>query len=173
MYRFEHLRGVHIMRFAKQVAFVLVTAVGSAPALLGQQPPATAPRETLAWAPMPAKPSSWVAPNRPHWKLSEILARHKGQANWSEPIVRSGALEADYVSMAPGAKTPRRFHPDTRAWWIVQDGEIRFTIEGQEPFVASKGFMVQVPYRNVYSMETVGAKPSLRLEVHIAGATTM
>jgi len=75
--------------------------------------------------------------------------------------------------VAPGAKTPRRFHPDTRAWWIVQDGQIRFIIEGQDPFVASKGYLVQVPYRTLYSLETVGDKPSLRLEVNIAGAQTM
>jgi hypothetical protein len=43
-----------------------------------------------------------------------------------------------------------------------QDGQIRFTIEGQEPFVATKGFLVQVPKRLVYSMETVGDRPSLR-----------
>ena len=130
-------------------------------------------RETLAWAPVPVKPSPWLAPNKPHWKLTEILAQHKGQQDWTETVVRDSTLQADYISMAPGAKTPRRFHPDTRAWWIVQDGQIRFSIEGQEPFVASKGFMVQVPYRNTYSLETIGDRPSLRLEVHIAGATTM
>jgi len=88
-------------------------------------------------------------------------------------LVNDTTLRAEYISMAPGAKTPRRLHPDTRAWWIVQDGQIRFTIDGQEPFVARKGFLVQVPYRNVYSMETVGDTPSLRLEVNIGGATTM
>jgi mannose-6-phosphate isomerase-like protein (cupin superfamily) len=88
-------------------------------------------------------------------------------------VVDDSSLHADYVSMAPGVKTPRQFHPDTRAWWIVQDGQIRFSIEGQEPFVASKGYLVQVPYRNVFSMETVGDKASLRLEVNIAGAKTM
>jgi hypothetical protein len=31
----------------------------------------------------------------------------------------------------------------------------------------------QVPYRNVFSLETVGDKPSLRLEVNIADAKTM
>jgi mannose-6-phosphate isomerase-like protein (cupin superfamily) len=134
---------------------------------------AQAQREMLAWAPMPTQPSAWVAPNRPHWKLAELLAKHKGQPNWTESVVSDGTLRADYISMAPGAKTPRRFHPDTRAWWIVQDGQIRFTIDGQEPFVASKGFMVQVPYRNIYSIETVGDTPSLRLEVNIGGATTM
>jgi quercetin dioxygenase-like cupin family protein len=130
-------------------------------------------REMLAWAPMPTQPSKWVAPNRPHWKLSELLEKHKGQQNWTETVVSDNTLRAEYISSAPGTKTPRRFHPDTRAWWIVQDGQIRFTIEGQEPFVARKGFLVQVPYRNVYSLETVGDKPSLRLEVNIGGATTM
>ena len=108
---------------------------------------------------------------KPVWRLSEILATHKGQADWTEPIVNDAYLHADYISMGPGGKTPRRFNADTREWWIIQDGQIRFTIEGQEPFVASKGFMVQVPYRNIYSMETVGDKPSLRFEVNISGAT--
>jgi quercetin dioxygenase-like cupin family protein len=62
---------------------------------------------------------------------------------------------------------------DTREWWVVQDGQIRFTIDGQEPFVASKGYLVQVPYRNMYTMETVGDRPSLRFEVNIAKARKM
>jgi quercetin dioxygenase-like cupin family protein len=123
-----------------------------------------------AWAPKPIKPAGWIAPNKPIWRLPEILAAHKGQADWTETIVSDDYLHADYISMAPGGKTPRRFNADTREWWIVQDGQIRFSIEGQEPFVAGKGFMVQVPYRNVYSMETVGDKPSLRFEVNIARA---
>jgi mannose-6-phosphate isomerase-like protein (cupin superfamily) len=117
--------------------------------------------------------TTWVAPNKPIWKLADLLAQHKGQQNWGETVVSDNQLHADYISMAPGTKTPRQFHPDNRAWWIVQDGQIRFNIEGQESFVASKGYLVQVPYRTVFSMETVGDKPSLRLEVNIAGAKTM
>ena len=55
----------------------------------------------------------------------------------------------------------------------MQDGQIRFTIEGQEPFVASKGFLVQVPKRLIYSLETVGDRPSLRFEVTNPAARTM
>jgi len=139
------------------------------PAMLRAQQP----RETLAWAPLPVVPSTWVAPNKPIWRLSELLAAHKGQQSWRETVVSDVTLHADYVSMAPGQKTPRMFHPDNRAWWIVQDGQVRFNIEGQEPIVASKGYMVQVPYRNVFSLETVGDKPSLFLEVNIGGAQTM
>ena len=62
---------------------------------------------------------------------------------------------------------------DTREWWVIQDGQIRFTIDGEEPFVASKGYLVQVPYRTMYTMETVGDRPSLRFEVNIAKARKM
>ncbi len=135
----------------------------------GGRGPRVAP--PTAWAPKAVHPTGWVAPMKPVWRLSEMLAAHKGQTDWTEPIVNDNYLHADYISMGPGKKTPRRFNADTREWWIIQDGQIRFTIEGQEPFVASKGFMVQVPYRNLYSMETVGDKPSLRFEANIAGAT--
>jgi mannose-6-phosphate isomerase-like protein (cupin superfamily) len=87
--------------------------------------------------------------------------------------VRDVLLGADYVQMAPGTKTPRQFQPDNPIWWIVQSGEVRFSIEGQEPFVASKGFLVQVPYRNVYQLETVGAAPALLFEVKVTDSPTM
>jgi quercetin dioxygenase-like cupin family protein len=125
------------------------------------------------WAPVPVQPNPWIAPNKPIIKLTELRAKHASEQNWTETVVSDNLFHADYVSMAPGAKTPRRFHQDNRAWWVVQDGQIRFTIEGQEPFIATKGFMVQVPHRLVYSMETVGDKPSLRLEVTPAHADVM
>lgn len=134
-----------------------------------QQPPAN----QLVWAPKPVKPTGWTAPNKPHWKLAEALAKHKGQSDWIETVVSDDYLHADYISMGPGKKTPRRMNADTREWWVIQDGQIKFTIDGQEPFVASKGYLVQVPYRNMYSMETVGDKPSLRYEVNVANVTKM
>jgi mannose-6-phosphate isomerase-like protein (cupin superfamily) len=143
------------------------------PALALILPLAAQENSRLAWAPVPAQPTAWAPPNRPLWKLAELLAQHKGQPDWTQTVISDALFHADYISMAPGAKTPRRLHPDTREWWIVQDGQIRFSIEGQQPFIASKGFLVQVPYRTVYSLETVGDNPSLRMEVNIAGAQTM
>jgi mannose-6-phosphate isomerase-like protein (cupin superfamily) len=75
--------------------------------------------------------------------------------------------------MAPQGKVSRRFHPDTRTWWIVTEGQIRFTIEGQDSFIVGKGAMVQVPMQTIYSIETVGDKPSMRFEVGIANAKTL
>src|SRR5688572_26017741 len=88
-------------------------------------------------------------------------------------MVNDDTLHADYIAMAPGGTTPRRMNTDTREWWAVQDGQIRFSIDGQAPFVASKGYLVQVPYRTFYTMETVGDRSSLRLEVTIAKARKM
>ena len=130
-------------------------------------------RQIEALAPKPAQLTPYTAPHKPHWKLSEILAQNAGKPSWAETIVDDAHLKAQYISMAPGESTPTRFYADNPAWWVVQDGQIRFTIEGQEPLIASKGFLVQVPYRTPYRMETVGDSPSLRFEVTVAGASIL
>jgi quercetin dioxygenase-like cupin family protein len=128
--------------------------------------------EEPSWAPKP-DPTRYVPPNKPHTKLSEVKAKHAGLENWREEIVSDDLLHADYISAAPGSKVSKRFHSDTREWWIVMAGKIRFEIEGQDSFIATKGSMVQVPYQTIYAMETVGDEPSLRLEVNIANAQTL
>ena len=158
------------MRYPKTtIAATAVALLALTIGVRGQQPP----QESLVWAPVPTTPNKWAAPNKPHTKLADLLAAHKGHASWREPIVRDVLLTADYVQMAPGTKTPRQFQPDSPIWWIVQGGEVRFTIEGQTPIVATKGFLVQVPYRNIYQLESVGAAPALVFEVKVADAPTM
>ncbi len=132
-----------------------------------------AAQQPASWAPKPVALPKYVAPHQPRTKLSELKAKHKGQNGWREEIVSDDLLQAAYISSPPGAKVSPRFHPDTREWWIVVDGRIRFEIEGQDSFIASKGSMVQVPMQTVYSMETVGDAPSLRLEVNIARVKTL
>jgi mannose-6-phosphate isomerase-like protein (cupin superfamily) len=129
--------------------------------------------EQPSWAPKPIEPTKYVSPNKPHTKLADVKAKHASEANWRQTAVDDDHLHADYVLSAPGTSVSRRFHPDTREWWIVLDGQLRFEIEGQEPFVATKGSMVQVPMQTIYSISTVGDKPALRFEVNIAKAKTL
>jgi mannose-6-phosphate isomerase-like protein (cupin superfamily) len=124
----------------------------------------------IVWAPMPVQPINWIPPNKPVTRLKDLLAKHKADQNWTEVVVNDNLFHAEYIMMAPGQRTPKKFYPENRAFWMVQDGQIRFTIDGQEPFVASKGFLVQVPRRDMFSMETVGDKPSLRVEVTMANS---
>jgi mannose-6-phosphate isomerase-like protein (cupin superfamily) len=116
------------------------------------------------------KPAGWTGIHKPHTKLADVLAKHKGQADWAETIVDDESLFAQWVSMGPGKKTPRRMNGDTVEWWIVQSGTLKFTIENQEPITATKGFMVQVPYRNVYQIENIGTEPALRFEGNVTRA---
>lgn len=167
------------------LAFVITLGL---PIVLAQQAPATGAAAAVAqgapgggggargagpqivWSPKAVAPPDWTPPHRPHTKLADVLAKHAGRADWVETIVDDDTLHAAYISMAAGGRTPRRANIDTREWWVIQDGEVRFTIDGLEPFVASKGYLVQVPYRTFYTMETVGDRPSLRFEVNIARA---
>ena len=117
-----------------------------------------------------AKAPGWTGVHRPHTKLADVLARHEGKADWAETVVDDESLFAQWISMGPKQKTPRQMNGDTREWWIVQSGSLKFTVEGREPVVATKGFMVQVPFRTLYQIENVGDGPALRFEVNVARA---
>src|SRR5512134_2314662 len=117
-----------------------------------------------------AKSPGWAGVHRPHTKLRDVLARHAGQADWAETVVDDESLFAQWISMAPGQKTPRRMNGDTREWWIVQSGTLKFSVEGREPLIATKGFMVQVPYRTLYQIENIGTEAALRFEVNVTRA---
>jgi len=129
--------------------------------------------EEPSWAPKALEAGKFPPGHKAHTKLADVKAKHKGEASWREVVVNDDHLNAVYVWSPAGAKVTRRFHPDTREWWVVMEGQIRFEIEGQAPFVATRGSMVQVPMQTIYAMETVGDGPSLRFEVNIARAKTL
>jgi mannose-6-phosphate isomerase-like protein (cupin superfamily) len=129
-------------------------------------------KEEPSWAPK-YEPAKFPPGTKAHTKIADLRAKHQGQPDWRETIVNDDHFRAEYISMAPGSKVAPRFHPDTREWWVVMDGQIRFDIEGQDSLIATKGSMVQVPLQTIYSMEAIGDKPALRFEVNIAKAKTL
>lgn len=158
------------MRFAFAFAAVLLTAQFA----LAQTPasPPAAPARVLKYAqsPRPDPLTPWMAPNRPHWKLSEILAAHAGQKSWSQTLVRDAHFTGRYIQMAAGGRTKTLFYPDTTMFFVVQSGRMRVTIAGLEPFEAHKSVIVQVPARTPFHVETLGDEPVLRFEVVHSGA---
>jgi len=114
----------------------------------------------IDWAPKPDKLKEYTGVNKLITRLDDVLAKHKGgTANWTEDVIETERYSARWISMAAGEKTRTQFYGDDRTFWVVWGGQIRFHIKGQEPFVASKGFLVQVPLRVPYSMETDLAAP--------------
>ncbi|HWY62381.1 MAG TPA: cupin domain-containing protein [Rhizomicrobium sp.] len=131
--------------------------------------PAAGDKNITAWAAKPATLLPYTPPNRLVYRLADILAAHKGKQSWAQSVVLSRDFVGQWISMAPGEKTKTVFYADDRVFWEVQAGQMRVTIQGQDPFIASKGFLVQVPKRLAYSLETVGDAPVLRFEVRPAG----
>jgi mannose-6-phosphate isomerase-like protein (cupin superfamily) len=126
-------------------------------------------KATVAWAAKPATLAPYKAPNKLVYRLADVLAAHKGQANWQQKVFLSRDFEGDWISMAPGQKTKTMFYADDRVFWVVQSGAMKVTIEGQEPFVATRHFLVQVPKRLQYSIEAVGDEPVLYFQMKPAG----
>ena len=155
-----------LLSVLERLARCLPMALASG-ALFGQTP------DPRYWASRPIAENRWTGPNRPIIKMAELRARHGQEARWREVVFSDSHLRGEYVSAPAGDRVGSRFHPDTRIYWIIFDGKIRFEIEGQKPFTASKGSMVQVPKQSLYSFETIGDAPSVRLEVTIPGASTM
>src|SRR5206468_3975766 len=92
---------------------------------------------------------------------------------WREVTIDDGRLAGEYVSAAPGTKVSRRFHPDTREWFAVIEGEVNVDIEGQAPFKATRGSLVNIPRQTLFDVETVGDKPSLRFVLNVSRAKTL
>lgn len=141
----------------------------AAAVLLGLSGAARAQTPVLAWAPKKEPLQPYVAPNKPLWKLSDILAGHASEKDWRQPIVRTKDLAADWHQMAPGGKTRQVEYPDNRVALIIWSGQLRVGLKGQAPFTASKGFEIDVPFRIPFTLETVGDQPALWFEIHQAG----
>src|SRR5260221_7743035 len=73
-----------------------------------------APREV--WAAQPTTETPYAPPNRLIWRLSEIVAAHKGQASWRQAVVKTRDFEGEFIQMAPGEKTKTQFYSDDRAF---------------------------------------------------------
>ncbi len=158
------------MRAVRFAAALLGLAFALAePASAQVNPPGTTPRPRQVWAAQKVPESPYVAPNRLIWRISEILAAHKGQQSWVQPVTLTRDFDGQYVSMAPGEKTKSQFYADDRAFWFVYSGQMRVNIETQAPFTATKGFLVNVAPRLTYSIENTGKEPVVFFRVTPAG----
>jgi hypothetical protein len=91
-----------------------------------------------SWTPKPDKLPPY-GKNQPVTRLPAVLAKHKGQARWSEQVILTKRYDTKWIQAQPGDKSVTQYYADDRIVWVVWGGQIRFTIEGQQPFVATKG----------------------------------
>ena len=162
-------RPIQLMNMTRLL--VIAAVINASVAVGAQQQPRPVP--TSAMALKPIKTPAYKPGLKPWVKLADVKAKHKGRADWIEIVVDDGRLSGAYVSASPGAKTSKLFHPDTREWFGVLEGEVRVEIEGQEPFTASRGSLVNIPRQTIYTVETIGTAPSLRFTLNVSGAKSV
>jgi mannose-6-phosphate isomerase-like protein (cupin superfamily) len=91
---------------------------------------------------------------------------HAGQNNWQEQIIRDPEQNATYNSAAPGSHFTARLHPDTPTVFVVIAGEVRFTVEGQQPVTATRGSIVNIMKTTIFSYDVAGSQNALWVEVN-------
>ena len=113
----------------------------------------------LVWAAHKDPETPYKAPNKPIWHIADVLTSHNGLARWEQRVLLTRDFDGRYVQMAPGDKSKCMFWADDRAWGWVYSGQVKVTIDGQEPKVLPKGWVFNVAPRLSYCLETVGTEP--------------
>jgi len=110
---------------------------------------------------------------RPLWKLSDLKRMHAGQNTWQEQIIKDPEQDVTYNSSAPATRFGLRLHPDTPTVFVVIAGELRFSVEGQQPVTATRGSIVNIMKTTLFSYEAAGTQNALWVEVNPANYRTV
>ena len=133
--------------------------------------------QKVFYFPKPIRPNPYVAPMQARVRIADLKARHKGQDNWSETVVADHYNHIEVISAAPGSKIAMHLHADSPEYWYIEQGEIRFEIEdppGQVHDIDAKaGSLVFCPERMLHSLEVIGSKPAIRIQVTLAEASSI
>ena len=102
---------------------------------------------------------------KPLIRLADLMARHKGQSNWSEMVVSDKYNQAQVISAAPGTKIAMHLHTDSPEYWVIQAGHVRFEIEDPpgkfHTIEAGKNALVFAAERHLHSLEVTGPEPAI------------
>ncbi|NUZ08384.1 hypothetical protein HQN59_21760 [Schlegelella sp. ID0723] len=97
--------------------------------------------------------------------VADVKAGKDPLVSWRQKVVEGQNLRAYYVGLKVGDSTRKRLSSDHRIGFIVWEGSIEVTVQGQPTLMAKKGTMIQVPARLEYQLKNVGTTPSLHFEV--------
>jgi quercetin dioxygenase-like cupin family protein len=70
------------------------------------------------------------------------------------------------VTLQPGAGNSFHRHPGDQ-WWAIQEGEITFTIKGQQPRVLKAGDYVYVPRGTIHRNQNLSNRAARAIELNI------
>jgi len=78
----------------------------------------------------------------------------------------SRVVRLQNVTLQPGAGNSFHRHPGDQ-WWAIQEGEVTFTIRGQQPRVLKAGDYVYVPRGTIHRNQNLSNRPARAIELNI------
>src|ERR1700733_6118945 len=113
---------------------MVALALGTTGALA--QPAGEKGPERTVWA--AHKDTPYTGVNKPVTHVADILKAHAGKQSWDQPVMLTRDYDGHYISMAPGEKTKCQFYADDRVFGWIHSGQVKITIDGQQPVTATK-----------------------------------
>ncbi len=78
----------------------------------------------------------------------------------------SRVVRLQNVVIPPGAGNQFHRHPGDQ-WWALQEGEVTFTVKGQQPRVMRPGDFVYVPRGTIHRNQNLSKLPARSIELNI------
>jgi len=78
----------------------------------------------------------------------------------------SRVVRLQSVVIPPGAGNQFHRHPGDQ-WWAVQEGEVTFTVRGQQPRLMKAGDFVYVPRGTIHRNQNLSKRPARSIELNI------
>jgi mannose-6-phosphate isomerase-like protein (cupin superfamily) len=104
-------------------------------------------------------------PNLIHTKLKALVGRNGTSSNWEEIAVSDNRNYVTYTHELSGTSSASTSHANEDRWWVVLEGQIEWTIEGEDSVVAGAGDVVFLEKGKTYSTSTVGDSPSIKITI--------
>ena len=78
----------------------------------------------------------------------------------------SRVVRLQSVVIPPGAGNQFHRHPGDQ-WWAVQEGEVTYTVKGQQPRLMKAGEFVYVPRGTIHRNQNLSKLPARAIELNI------
>ena len=104
-------------------------------------------------------------PNLIHTKLKDFISRNGTTSSWVEEAVSDNRNYATYSHELAATSSDPMFHTDENRWWVVLQGKIEWSIDGEDSVVAEAGDVVFVEQGKNYSISTISNDPSIRITI--------
>ena len=112
--------------------------------------------------------ASVLSPGRLKVAIEELKAR-RGDPPWVERIVDNDRFAVTVICQAPGHVNDRHYHVVEECWY-VHEGELSWTMEGEEePVHVGAGEWILAPANRFHLIQVHGDSPAIRVAVSVAG----